>query len=101
MKINVYALHDLATGLFSQPMYFPTDGASIRAFMDAVNDPQNTVHKHADDYTWHQLGYYDDEKGRFTNLEDGPKLIARGKEMRYRAQQRGPIHELTGENDTE
>lgn len=74
----VVAVKDRLADVFSQPMYFATEGQAKRAFTDAINDPQNNMSRHPDDYDMFRLGTFDDSKGKFEN-EEQPKQIAVGK----------------------
>lgn len=76
-NLIVVSVRDKLSDIYSQPMYFPTQGMAVRAFQDALKDPQNNIQKHPDDYDLYQLGEWDDTTGAFKN-ETPPKLIAQG-----------------------
>lgn len=79
--IIVCSVKDRLANAFSQPMYFATEGQAIRAFQDALADPQNSMSKHPDDYDLYRLGTWDDNLGRFTNDEQ-PTQLALGKQLK-------------------
>ena len=41
----------------------PATGAAIRAFSDAVNDPQTVLSRHPGDYVLYQVGEFNDSDG--------------------------------------
>lgn len=81
MKLQVLAVRDRAVDAFGRPMFFPSNGAAIRAFGDEVNrqSPDNPYHEHPEDYDLYLLGIFDDETGHFHT--DQPKQIAIGKDL--------------------
>lgn len=58
MKLEVYAVHDAAVGSFNNPLFFRSRGEAIRSFQDAVANEQNGFRSHAADYSFWQIGYY-------------------------------------------
>lgn len=76
----IVAVHDRALDAFLPPWTTPATGAAIRAFQDAINDPQSPMQKHPDDYDLYQLAVYNDGTGRITPLDE-PKQIAIGKQL--------------------
>lgn len=81
MFITVVAIKDHKADCYSQPMFFATEGQAIRAFQDALNDPQSNMHKHPSDYDLYKLGTFDDLEGIFTN-EPKPQRIAIGDQLK-------------------
>lgn len=78
MLMQCVAIKDRALDTFGPPMFVHTLAQGIRAFTDAINDPNNHVSKHPDDYDLWHLAAYDDAEGTFTNLPK-PIQIAIGK----------------------
>jgi hypothetical protein len=68
MKIFVYSVFDQAVKAFGQPVFFRSQGEALRSWMDACADVKSNMNKHAKDYTFFELGEYDDTKGCFLNL---------------------------------
>lgn len=81
MKIKVCAIRDQQLDAYGQPIFAASIGHAIRSFGDAINSPESNMHKHAGDYNLYELAEYDDNTGRFENLEL-PKQIAIGKNMK-------------------
>lgn len=83
MKAIVCAVRDAKAEIFGQPIFSGTTGTVVRSFCDEVNRnaPDNPYFRHPSDYTLYQLGTYDDETGRFENL-DTPRLLMIGNEAR-------------------
>lgn len=80
-QLIVCSVKDRLANVYSHPMYFATEGQAIRAFQDALADPQNSMSKHPDDYDLYRLGVFDDELGRFHNDEQ-PKTLGLGKQLK-------------------
>lgn len=81
MKILVVAIRDSAVDAFSPPFFVPSTAAAVRSFGDALRDPQGAMGKHPADYTLYQLGEFDEDTGRFTNL-DSPQQLVRGQDIK-------------------
>ena len=75
MLLQVCAVRDAKTEVFSQPMFFVTKGVAIRSFHDEVNRAGSDIQKHAEDFAMFSLGVFDDQKGSFTSLPQ-PEQIA-------------------------
>lgn len=67
MLIKVFAILDTKTGIYSHPIFLPTVGAMMRAWVDHANDPRSSICKHPEDYTLFCIGDYDDQTGKFIN----------------------------------
>lgn len=83
MIFQVVAIRDQAASVYSRPFFVPTVGMAMRSFQDECNrqSDDNELWKHPEDFTLWQLGSFDDNTGRFSNLEV-PEQIATGKQMR-------------------
>lgn len=83
MKIEVMAIKDQQTNAFGQPIFVPTIGAAIRMFGDEINRnaDNNQLYKHPEDFSLYHLGSYDDNAGKFQNL-DAPTCITTGKQVK-------------------
>lgn len=75
----VVAVYDSAVRAYSTPFFCPSRGYAIRAFTDEVNRaaPDNALHAHPDDYDLHQLGFWDEESGEFSEVKEP---LLRGKD---------------------
>lgn len=69
MILEAYVVHDAAVGAFNRPMFFRSRGEAIRSFEQAVRDPQSGFSSHERDYTFWQVGSFDDASGKFIVLE--------------------------------
>lgn len=82
----MFSVFDSAAQVFGQPFLQPTAEAAIRAVSDEVNrvgsvDVPNPLNGHSDDFSLHQLGLFDDVKGELRGEVDGPRLVARCKDL--------------------
>lgn len=70
---------------FLQPIYVPSIGYGIRIFTDEVNRsaPDNPMWAHPDDFDLYHLASFDDQDGKFTNL-DAPSQVCIGKQVAVR-----------------
>jgi len=69
MRITVCSVFDSKAKCFSQPFFTPTKAVAVRAFSDQANDGTSQLFKHPEDFTLYCVGYFDDENGRFENVE--------------------------------
>ena len=81
MISQLFAIKDAAVDAYGPPFNSPTIGIATRSFTDAVNEPQNQMNKHPEDFALFHLGHYDDQTGKVTNLET-PEQVARGKNVK-------------------
>ncbi len=69
MKLCVYSVFDVKSGIFNTPFFQINDNVARRSFMDLVNDPQSLLYKHPEDFTLWRLGEFDDQLGDFEETE--------------------------------
>jgi len=65
MKLKVFAVYDSKAETYSQPHFMLTRGQAIRAWEVAVNDPETQFCRHPADFTFFELGEYDQLSGTF------------------------------------
>lgn len=75
----VLAIRDSAVGAFQAPFVHVALGAAVRAFGDAVKNPESGMDKHPEDYELYHLADFDEVTGLFIAGEQ-PVCIARGKD---------------------
>lgn len=63
MLTKVFAIYDSKVEAYLQPFFSMSTGSAIRAFSDAVQNPQSQFNKHSADFTLFELGTYDDMTG--------------------------------------
>lgn len=80
MKFFTCAIKDRALNAFLPPFHMPAQAQAVREFGDAINKTENPMHNHPDDYDLYCLGIWDDESGRFEQLET-PQQLAQGKNV--------------------
>ncbi len=73
MKMNIYAIYDTASGLYSRPFFTQSDSEAIRSFSDIAGDAEHPIGKHPKDYTLFRIGIYDDANAKLTD-EDNSSL---------------------------
>lgn len=80
MITQLVAVKDRALDAYSPSFHVQTLGQAIRSFSDQINSKTpNEMQEHPDDFDLYHLGDYDNTTGKFTNLPEGPKQIAIGK----------------------
>lgn len=61
---KMFCVFDTQSKVFATPFYQATVGEAVRAFGDAVNDPQmGSLHKHPEDFLLFEVGTFDDNSG--------------------------------------
>lgn len=81
MELKVFSIYDQKGKMYARPFFLPHKGQASRLFCDLVEDNRSEVSKHPEDYTLYQIGNYDDNIGRFENLEVH-ELIAHATEFK-------------------
>jgi len=69
MFLKAYTILDTKTGAYSQPWFFASDGAAVRAIIDLGNDVSTLVGKHPADFVFYSIGGFDDATGMLQPLE--------------------------------
>jgi len=82
MRYKVVAIRDRAIGTYSVPQFVASIGVAVRGFTDAVNNrsPENALANHPEDFDLFELSEFDDDTGRFHDLEL-PRQVAVGKDL--------------------
>lgn len=75
MKLLAFTVHDSKADAFLRPYFADTVGLAVRAITEAVNDPSHDFHKHAEDFTMYEIGYFDPIKGVIVPREKGPVVV--------------------------
>lgn len=77
MKLQVISVLDRAVNVYSRPVFVQAIGQAMRSFMDEANRDaaENTMHAHPKDFALFHLGEFDEETGRFENLELPVRLL--------------------------
>lgn len=75
MKMYVCAVFDKKVNAYMNPQFFRTKGEAMRAWMDAVHAEAAPFKRHAEDYVFCFLGYYDDLSGNFENVGVVPEIL--------------------------
>ena len=69
---RIFTVYDKKAAAYLIPYYAKTIGMGERLFMDAVNAKDSDFSRHPGDYTLFELGFYDDETGKFEQTKDHP-----------------------------
>lgn len=75
MIYGVYSIFDSATGLFLEPSIGVSDGAAVRAFMQALANSGSIMNFKPDDFSLYQVGTFDVETGKLEPFVPPSRLI--------------------------
>lgn len=67
-EMQIYAVYDKKSVAFAPPFYYHQKGQALRAFEDAVNDPQSPLNKHPEDFQMFHLGSWNENLGIISPL---------------------------------
>lgn len=67
MILQVCTIYDKRAVNYGPPMCFQTLGIAERSFGDSVNDPNNIMYKHPDDFSLMHIGTFDTDTGTMKN----------------------------------
>jgi len=77
---SVLAVFDEKAEAFAQPFFQNSDVLAVRAFTAAAQDKESLLNKFPRDYALYKLGTYDDNLGRFENL-DRPQMLVSAQQV--------------------
>lgn len=80
MKHFMMSVRDSAVGSFMRPFTAPSVPAAVRSFGDEVNRAGSEMNQHPGDYELYQVGYFDEETGRF-DAEFPVTMVVRAKDL--------------------
>lgn len=80
MKYKIFSIFDSKAETFNTPIFLPTEGQALRIFDDMVNNPEQEIAKHPEDYTLFNLGEFDSDIGLVTPLNT-PKSLGLAQEF--------------------
>lgn len=74
------AMFDSVGQIHTHPLHFPSVAAGVRAFSDSVNGGDKSITAHPGDYSFWELGSYDEKTGIIVPLS-APRRIVMGSEL--------------------
>lgn len=79
MHLLIISIKDRAIEAFQATMNVRTEGEALRAFQDAIRNPESrNLHNHPDDHDLYVVGTFDDQTGEIEPTKP-PRKIADGK----------------------
>lgn len=63
MIYRMFSVFDSKIESYMQPFFSPTIASGIRAFSDAVHEPNSMLYKHPDDFELRVIGAFHDDTG--------------------------------------
>ena len=66
MKQKVFSIYDSKAEAYLRPFFTATKGLALRSFVEAANDPRESLNKYPGDYTLFEIAEYDDASGAIT-----------------------------------
>ncbi|AXL15280.1 nonstructural protein [Microviridae sp.] len=74
MKHYTFSIYDSKADAYLPPFFLHQEAMGIRAFSDAVNNPESQIHLHPADYTLFLIASFDDEKGEMIPMPSNKNL---------------------------
>lgn len=68
-KLMVYSVYDSKVKYFQNPIFMRNRGEALRSWEQAANDEKLTICAHPLDFALMEIGEFDDQSGKFFNLE--------------------------------
>lgn len=79
MRQVVVSVYDKGAQVFGRPVFVRTEAEALRSFetqvRDANTDGSNPLFTHPQDFALYQLGWFDDESGKFENRDVPARLV--------------------------
>lgn len=63
MLYRIYSVFDVQAQAYAAPFFLQRDEIAVRAFRDAVMNPEHPMSKHPEDYRLYRLGTFNDADG--------------------------------------
>ncbi|WNK13759.1 MAG: nonstructural protein [Microvirus sp.] len=89
-KTKVFTVYDSKIGLYNTPFHLLSTGEALRGWAEIVNDPESKICKYPEDFTLFELGEYDQETGRFHNLNT-PLSLGLAVQAKYKPTTDAPL----------
>ena len=75
MIVNLYAVYDVASGVYDGPVPCQTDAVAVRNFTGLATNPESPIAKNPEDFSLVRVGRWDDSKGELILLDTKDTLI--------------------------
>lgn len=66
---KIFCIYDAKVETYSQPFLSHHTGQAIRNFEATVNSEESNLNRHPADFTFYEIGTYDDATGKTQNLQ--------------------------------
>lgn len=67
--MKMYSVYDSKVEAYLMPHFFRSRGEALRAYTTACNDEQTTFAKNPEDFTFFEIGEYEDSNASITMYE--------------------------------
>lgn len=74
--LTAYAVFDSKAAAFGMPMFISNKGLAVRGFSDACADRDSSIAKHPEDYALFEIGSYDPNSGKLTDVTPAVHVIS-------------------------
>lgn len=64
--MSIFTVYDNKAKAYLQPFFSKTEGTAIREIRTVVNNPDNFMSQHSEDYSLFHIGEYDEISGKIT-----------------------------------
>lgn len=81
MRLVAVAVRDSAVDAFMRPFFVPTTAFAIRSFGEEMKNKESPMFAHPEDYALFEVGSFDEESGRFENV-DSPRQLVRAVDLK-------------------
>lgn len=90
--LQVVSVYDVAVSAYNRPFFVPTLGAAVRSFEDECTraSGDNPIYNHPSDFSLFHLGTFDEESGRFVNLDNPVRLVDAGAVVQFKEVNHAP-----------
>lgn len=75
MIYGVYAIYDIASGVFTSPTIDISDASAIRSFQQAISNAGSVLNFKPQDFSLYQIGTFDVETGELSPMSPPSRLF--------------------------
>jgi len=75
MELKIFSIYDSKAAAYLTPFFLPRTEMAIRAFVGCLKESDHQFAKHPEDFTLFQVGSFDPNTAKFTDLKESVTVI--------------------------
>lgn len=88
--LKVYAVFDVKSAAYGNPIFLPSNGIALRTFGEACLNPESPMFKYPEDFSLFEIGMYDPSSGELKAVSK-PTFVVSAAAIRAGVAQPKPV----------